>query len=124
MAMTFSMLSDLSQGAKLFDSSHELVPPPRKRLSYVDGMLSATLRLKSAYTSLHPALPDTPVWAYDGLVPGPTVVVDSGEHVHIRIKNRITTRLPYRHVVVDKQGGMNEPGADPSETSSNLSDQQ
>lgn len=116
MAITFSDLSDANnQFANIFDQSDVLTPPPRKRLFCEDGVLTGTLRLCSAWTRLHPMLRDTPVWAYDGMVPGPTVVVDSGDRVQIRVKNRITTKLPYRHVVVDSSaspnpGDMNQPG--------------
>jgi spore coat protein A len=116
MAITFSDLSDANnQFANIFDQSDVLIPPPRKRLFCEDGVLTGTLRLRSAWTRLHPMLRDTPVWAYDGMVPGPTVVVDSGDRVQIRVKNRITTKLPYCHVVVDSSaspnpGDMNQPG--------------
>ena len=69
-------------------------------LNQVGGMKFAEFDLKAVAASLHPALPDTPLWAYDGRVPGPTVVVDPGDHVHTRVVNRIGSTLPYAHVVV------------------------
>ena len=108
--------ADITDPATMFDRAAELSLRPRKALKHHDGTKFAEFELKAAHVGLHPELPDTPVWAYDGLVPGPVVVVDSGDHVHMRVENRIGSKLPFEHVVVSDEsagtGTMNEPGTD------------
>jgi spore coat protein A len=108
--------TEITNPTTIFQRSGELVPRPRKLLGHHNGMKFAEFELRAVSVSLHPDLPPTPVWAYDGLVPGPTVVVEAGDHVHMQVENRIGTNLPYEHVVVDDNtpdtGTMNTAGAD------------
>ncbi len=63
---------------------------------------------------VHPDLPATPAWTYDGLLPGPVVVVRAGERVQVTHEHNIAGTLPYRHLVVDDDAGgtMNDAGSD------------
>lgn len=77
--------------------------------------------------SLHSELPPTTIWGFEGIYPGPTIEVNSGEKVYVKWKNK----LPYKHflpidhtvhgaeedkpdvrTVVHLHGGRTEPGSD------------
>lgn len=47
------------------------------------------LRVREAMHSFHPELPTQPVWGYDGIVPGPTIVARYGSPVIVRIYNEL-----------------------------------
>ena len=72
------------------------------------------LTQRAASASIHPQLPPTPMWSYEGLVPGPVLVVDSGVRVEVTHRNEIEGMMPYRHVVVDEAAGgsMNTAGTE------------
>lgn len=63
---------------------------------------------------VHPDLPPTPAWTYDGMLPGPVVVVRSGERINVTHEHNIAGTLAYRHVVVDDDAGgtMNDAGCE------------
>ena len=108
--------SDLTDPATMFDRADELTPHPRKALGHDGPVRTAGFEVRAAHARLHPELPETPVWAYDGLVPGPTVVVHSGDRVHVRVRNAAHAALPYEHAVVEDgdaaDPAMNRPGTD------------
>ncbi|AXE38472.1 multicopper oxidase family protein [Acidipropionibacterium virtanenii] len=63
-------------------------------------------------TQLHADLPETVVWAYEGSIPGPTIVVGSGREVRVDWGNDLVTTmhaeraaLPYDVVRVPPQPG-------------------
>ncbi|HEY9282129.1 MAG TPA: multicopper oxidase domain-containing protein [Pyrinomonadaceae bacterium] len=51
------------------------------------------IRTKEGIHQFHPELPPTPVWGYDGIVPGPTFIVRQGVPVLVRFRNE----LPSNH---------------------------
>jgi spore coat protein A len=74
-----------------------------------------TLHEKMRMVEVHPALgATTPIWGYEGKFPGPTIEVDSGSEVRIKVVNKIVGNMPYPHVVVDDTAGgsMNDPGTE------------
>ncbi len=101
----------------LFDRAALMPRPPRLRPN--PGAFRR-LRLHQVATlgSIHPQLPPTRAWTYEGLLPGPVVVVDAGDEVWTRHENNLTGALPYAHVVVDEAlgGTMNDPGREGAST--------
>jgi FtsP/CotA-like multicopper oxidase with cupredoxin domain len=111
--------ADLIDPTKMFGPSNIWTPPPRKALKQAGGVKYAEFEIRATTVQLHPDLPPTPVWAYDGLMPGPTVVVEAGDLVHVRVRNAVPAgeKLPYAHVVMDDDSQdvntMNQPGSEP-----------
>lgn len=110
--MTDVTMADLREEKGIFDRSAVMPRPPRKRPLGPHRELA--LEQRATMASLHPALPDTPAWTYDGLLPGPVIVVRAGDHVQVIHDHDIVGTLPYRHVVVDDDAGgnMNDAGSD------------
>ena len=80
-----------------------------------------SLHEKMGMVEVHPALgATTPIWGYEGKFPGPTIDVDSGSEVRIKVTNKIVGNMPYSHVVVDDSAGgsMNDPGTEAASTDS------
>ncbi len=105
-------MADLRKEQGLFDRAALMPRPVRKRPHGPHRALEIEQRATTA--SLHPDLPDTPAWTYDGLLPGPVVVVRSGDRVEVTHEHDIVGTMPYRHVVVDDAvgGSMNDAGAE------------
>ncbi|PAZ14422.1 laccase [Streptomyces sp. SA15] len=74
--------------------------PPTARKTRVDGISHVTVRMRATTTRLHSQLPPTPVWAYDGLVPGPTIEVRRGERLHVTWVSDLSGDLPVTVVEV------------------------
>ncbi len=108
---TFDQLRD---AATLFDRAG-LMPRP-ERIHPGPGV--RTLRQRLVQAAIHPQLPPTPFWSYEGMVPGPVVVVPGGSRTVLRHENLIDSTMPYRHVVVDEAAGgsMNDAGSDGAST--------
>lgn len=68
------------------------------RLSQRTVTRATTITQVATTVSLHPWLPPTPVWAYDGQVPGPMLETRSGRPVSVRFRNRIDKAMPFRSV--------------------------
>jgi FtsP/CotA-like multicopper oxidase with cupredoxin domain len=51
------------------------------------------IRTQPGIAQFHPELPPTPIWGYDGIVPGPTFIVHQGVPVLVRFHND----LPLNH---------------------------
>ncbi len=68
------------------------LPIPQRRV--VDEPRRLTIELRAADHRFHRDLPPSPVWTYDGSVPGPTIEVRRGVPLEIRWENRLTGRLP------------------------------
>lgn len=112
--MSNPTFSELSAPTGIFDRAAAMPRPVRKRPHGPRREL--TLEQYAATAVVHPDLPPTPAWTYDGLLPGPVVVVRSDERLDVTHQNHIVGTLPYRHVVVDDQAGavgtMNDAGSD------------
>ena len=117
MPVTFA---DITNPATMFDLAGEFQSPPRKQFDGGGSKKHASFEIRSTKLKLHPKLPATSLWAYDGRAPGPTVVVNSEDHVTARFVNDVAGTLPYAHVVVNDDkghsGSMNNAGSndDPS----------
>ncbi len=104
--------SELRGPAGIFERAAEMPRPVRKRPHGPRREL--TLEQCATTAVVHPDLPPTPAWTYDGMLPGPVVVVRSGERVNVTHEHNIAGTLPYRHVVVDDDAGgtMNDAGCE------------
>ena len=110
-------LAELREPKDLFDRAAVMPRPVRKHPHGPHHELEIEQRAVTA--SLHPQLPVTPAWTYDGRLPGPVVVVDAGKRVRVIQDNDIVGTLPYRHVVVDDGPNgvaMNDAGSDGTST--------
>jgi spore coat protein A len=85
------------------------IPPVRKP----HDSLKVTMR--AAHARLHSELPPTPVWAYDGHFPGPTIEVQSGRRLRVTWRNEITGEYPAPAVEVDLANLTAGPGRDGAE---------
>ena len=70
----------------------DALPVPDRRVVSEPGRL--TIQLRTALHRYHRDLPPSPVWTFDGTVPGPTVEVDRGVPLEVRWENRLTGNLP------------------------------
>lgn len=61
---------------------------------------SLTVRQLATTVQFHSELPPTPVWAYEGSVPGPTIDVRSGQRIRVAWENRITGAFPATAIAV------------------------
>lgn len=104
-------MEQLRQPHGIFDRAGLMPRPVRK---HPQAHRTMTLEQRVTTLTLHPDLPDTPVWTYDGLLPGPVVVVRAGERIEVTHDHDIVGTMPYRHVVVDDEAGgtMNDAGSD------------
>ncbi|MCD2191146.1 multicopper oxidase family protein [Actinomycetospora soli] len=87
----------LSKPTELFDRAAEMPRPRRRRLR--PSSTPARIEQRATDVVLHPDLPPTPVWAYDGTLPGPVIEVRSDDEVDVVHDHDINGRLPYAHVV-------------------------
>ncbi|MGX1133998.1 FtsP/CotA-like multicopper oxidase with cupredoxin domain [Streptomyces glaucescens] len=63
--------------------------PPVLRPQGDDVLRETEIALRPTWVRLHPQLPPTLMWGYDGQVPGPTIEVRRGQRVRIAWTNRI-----------------------------------
>ncbi|MEV5434352.1 O-aminophenol oxidase PhsA [Streptomyces sp. NPDC052701] len=66
-----------------------LTVPPVLRPASGDVLRETEIALRPTWVRLHPQLPPTLMWGYDGQVPGPTIEVRRGQRVRIAWTNRI-----------------------------------
>lgn len=66
-----------------------LTVPPVLRPAEGPVTQETEIALRPAWVRLHPQLPPTLMWGYDGVVPGPTIEVRRGQRVRIAWTNRI-----------------------------------
>ncbi|NUP32104.1 MAG: multicopper oxidase domain-containing protein [Streptomycetaceae bacterium] len=59
-----------------------------------------TVRQVAATVQFHSELPPTPVWAYEGSVPGPTIVVRRDQRLRVAWRNRIGGEFPVTAIAV------------------------
>ncbi len=69
--------------------------PPVLRPASGDVLRETEIALRPAWVRLHPQLPPTLMWGYDGQVPGPTIEVRRGQRVRIAWTNRIPKDSQY-----------------------------
>ncbi len=69
--------------------------PPVLRPGTGDVLRETEIALRPTWVRLHPQLPPTPMWGYDGQVPGPTIEVRRGQRVRIAWTNRIPKGSEY-----------------------------
>ncbi|GAA4323472.1 multicopper oxidase domain-containing protein [Streptomyces venetus] len=69
--------------------------PPVLRPASGDVLRETEIALRPTWVRLHPQLPPTLMWGYDGQVPGPTIEVRRGQRVRIAWTNRIPEDSEY-----------------------------
>ncbi|GGS37798.1 multicopper oxidase [Streptomyces violaceus] len=81
--------------AELTPYAAPLHVPPVLRPASGDVLRETEIALRPAWVRLHPQLPPTLMWGYDGQVPGPTIEVRRGQRVRIAWTNRIPRDSEY-----------------------------
>ncbi|MFC7302888.1 O-aminophenol oxidase PhsA [Streptomyces monticola] len=74
---------------ELVPYTSRLTVPPVLRPHTTDVRHETEINLRPAWVRLHPQLPPTLMWGYNGVVPGPTIEVRRGQRVRIAWTNRI-----------------------------------
>ncbi|MGA5897245.1 O-aminophenol oxidase PhsA [Streptomyces venetus] len=77
--------------------------PPVLRPASGDVLRETEIALRPTWVRLHPQLPPTLMWGYDGQVPGPTIEVRRGQRVRIAWTNRIPEDSEYPVTSVEVQ---------------------
>ncbi|MER5525342.1 O-aminophenol oxidase PhsA [Streptomyces sp. NPDC002677] len=88
--------------------------PPVLRPGTGDVLRETEIALRPTWLRLHPQLPPTLMWGYDGQVPGPTIEVRRGQRVRIAWTNRIPKGSEYPVTSVEVPGAA--PGTAPPST--------
>ncbi|MED3564170.1 multicopper oxidase [Bacillus xiapuensis] len=85
------------------------------------------VRMKEVKQSLHSHIPNTTIWGYEGIYPGPTIEVEMGERVYVKWMNELPDKhlfaidhtvhgaekdKPDVRAVVHLHGGRTEPASD------------
>ncbi len=75
--------------------------PPRARALPGAGVRRFRLRMLEAHLQLHPDLPPTRCWTFEGTMPGPLLEAQSGEAVEVEWVNSLPARhfLPVDHTL-------------------------
>ncbi|KEK25586.1 multicopper oxidase family protein [Bacillus gaemokensis] len=75
------------------------IPPILRALRRSESSVYYEVTMRQTYVKFHRDLPKTKVWGYEGMVPGPTIDVKSGETAYVKWSND----LPSKHFLpVDK----------------------
>ena len=69
------------------------LPRPRRILASEHGG-ELTVRIRAAAHRFHRDLPESRVWAYDGLIPGPVIEAERGQPVRVQWRNEIDEPYP------------------------------
>ncbi|MHC3469689.1 O-aminophenol oxidase PhsA [Streptomyces sp. 7R007] len=88
--------------------------PPVLRPAHGDVLRETEIALRPTWVRLHPQLPPTLMWGYDGQVPGPTIEVRRGQRVRIAWTNRIPKGSEFPVTSVEVPG--RAPGTPPAST--------
>ncbi|MEU2924362.1 O-aminophenol oxidase PhsA [Streptomyces sp. NPDC007251] len=91
-----------------------LTVPPVLRPAAEDVLRETEIALRPTWVRLHPQLPPTLMWGYDGHVPGPTIEVRRGQRIRIAWTNRIPKDSEYPVASVEVPA--RAPGAPPAST--------
>jgi FtsP/CotA-like multicopper oxidase with cupredoxin domain len=71
----------------------DALPVPRRLVAAEqDGRLSVPIR--AGAHRFHRDLPESAIWGYDGMVPGPTIEAERGQPVTVRWRNELDGALP------------------------------
>ncbi len=113
---------------KLTEFKDPLPIPPVLKPTWKSGEYTYyEVTMKETQQLLHSELPETTIWGYEGIYPGPTIEVETGERVYVKWKNGLPKRhlLPIDHTVhgaekekpavrtvVHLHGGRTEPHSD------------
>ncbi|MFF0574811.1 multicopper oxidase domain-containing protein [Streptosporangium saharense] len=79
--------------------------PPKARPVRERGMSHLTVTMRAVTARLHADLPPTPLWAYDGHFPGPTIEVRRGERLRVTWVNALTGAYPLTAVQLPNAPG-------------------
>ncbi|MYW64139.1 multicopper oxidase domain-containing protein [Streptomyces sp. SID8379] len=116
MAEIFDRITDGPTGGE----AGELVPyaapltvPPVLRPASDDVLKETEIALRPVWQRLHPQLPPTLMWGYDGHVPGPTIEVRRGQRVRIAWTNRIPKGGEYPVTAVEVSNATPNPSTEP-----------
>ncbi|MPY48669.1 O-aminophenol oxidase PhsA [Streptomyces acidicola] len=88
--------------------------PPVLRPESGDVLRETEIALRPTWVRLHPQLPPTLMWGYEGQVPGPTIEVRRGQRVRIAWTNRIPKGSEYPVTAVEVP--VRAPGTAPATT--------
>ncbi|HEY2422241.1 MAG TPA: multicopper oxidase [Neobacillus sp.] len=103
------------------------IPPILKPLWRSRGNSYYDVKMKEAKQVLHSELPETVIWGFEGIYPGPTIEAEMGEKVVINWKNDLPSRhlfaidhtvhgaekdVPDVRTVVHLHGGRTKPASD------------
>ncbi|WP_394429309.1 O-aminophenol oxidase PhsA [Streptomyces sp. SGAir0957] len=90
-----------------------LTVPPVLRPRPDDVRTETEIALRPTWQRLHPQLPPTLMWGYEGSVPGPTIEVRRGQRVRIAWTNRIPKGSEYPVTAVEVPIGAPSPSTRP-----------
>ena len=79
--------------------------PVPHRLIAGDHRGRLTVRIRAGEHRFHRDLPPSPIWGYDGTVPGPTIEMERGHHVTIDWLNEIDAPLPVAVTIAPSHAG-------------------
>ena len=106
----------LNPPAQEFAASGEAGRDPHQRWSTFPPAKFYEIKVREATHSFHRELPFQPIWGYDGILPGPTLVARVGEPIVVRFNNmlsnttygfgspEISTHLHNGHVASESDG--------------------
>ncbi|MEW2402972.1 O-aminophenol oxidase PhsA [Streptomyces sp. NPDC046862] len=87
--------------------------PPVLRPESGDVLRETEIALRPTWVRLHPQLPPTLMWGYEGQVPGPTIEVRRGQRVRIAWTNRIPKGSEYPVTAVEVSPAAPPPTTEP-----------
>jgi spore coat protein A len=89
------------------------LPPVLRPAENANGRASLSISLRAMSRRLHSELPPTPLWGYEGCVPGPTIEVRRGQRLRVEYVNNLPADgdFPVKAVVAPN-GTQNHPGRD------------
>ncbi|MFB7510290.1 O-aminophenol oxidase PhsA [Streptomyces broussonetiae] len=82
-----------------------LTVPPVLRPAADDVLRETEIAVRPTWVRLHPQLPPTLMWGYDGHVPGPTIEVRRGQRIRIAWTNRVPKDAEYPVTSVEVPAG-------------------
>lgn len=90
-----------------------LTVPPVLRPASDDVRKETEIALRPTWQRLHPQLPPTLMWGYEGSVPGPTIEVRRGQRIRIAWTNRVPKGSPYPVTAVEVPNATPNPSTEP-----------